>query len=184
MPTLIAHTVVAVAAGISFAPQKVPKYFWSLAIIFSFLPDGDVIGFSLGFPYDHFLGHRGFFHSPFFGILLSFFLMNIFVQDVPRFSKQWFFYFLFFFLLTASHGFLDALTNGGLGIALLSPFDSTRYFLPWAPIEVSPIGIGSFISRRGLQVLESELIWIWLPSFLIVLGSMLIRKRIMSLRTS
>jgi hypothetical protein len=34
------------------------------------------------------------------------------------------------FLATAGHGLLDAMTNGGLGLAFFSPFDNHRYFLP------------------------------------------------------
>ncbi|NIM12838.1 MAG: hypothetical protein GTO45_29905 [Candidatus Aminicenantes bacterium] len=56
-------------------------------------------------------------------------------------------------MLTASHGVLDAFTNGGLGIALLSPFDTTRHFSPWQPIEVAPIGIWAFFSDWGVKVM-------------------------------
>ena len=66
-------------------------------------------------------------------------------------------------LVTASHGLLDAMTNGGLGIAFFAPFDDGRYFLPWRPIEVSPIGAGAFFSEWGLRVIKSELLWVWLP---------------------
>ena len=83
---------------------------------------------------------------------------------------------MFFFLLSASHGILDAFTNGGLGIALLSPFESTRYFFPWTPIMVSPIGIKGFLSRWGLLVIKSEPLYIWLPSLLLVIASTLIRS--------
>ncbi len=175
MPTIISHTVVAVAAGKAFAPQNVPDQFWLLSIACSIIPDADVIGFYFGVPYDHFFGHRGFFHSPFFGLLLSILIVAVFFRSVEIFSKQWFFYFIFFFLLSASHGFLDAFTNGGRGIALLSPFDNTRYFFPWRPIIVSPIGIKGFLSNWGLIVIKSELVWIWLPSLIIVTVSTLIR---------
>jgi len=84
------------------------------------------------------------------------------------FSVQWWKFFLYFFILAASHGILDALTNGGNGIALLSPITNERYFFPWTPIEVSPLSIKAFISQRGLTVLISELAWIWVPCFLIV----------------
>jgi inner membrane protein len=63
---------------------------------------------------------------------------------------------------------LDALTNGGNGIALLSPLSNNRYFFPWTPIEVSPLNIKAFLSQRGLIVLTSELLWIWLPCFLFI----------------
>lgn len=175
MPSLVSHAAVAVAAGVAFAPRDVPSQFWTAAVLCSILPDADVIGFSLGIPYHHFFGHRGFFHSPFFGLLLSFFIVSIFFRDVDLFSIRWFFYFIFFFLLTASHGVLDAFTNGGLGIALLSPFDNTRHFFPWTPIVVSPIGFKAFFSNWGLTIIKSELQWIWLPSSIMVVLSILIR---------
>ena len=176
MPTIISHTVVAVAAGKAFAPKDVPNHFWLISIICSCIPDADVIGLYLGVPYGHFFGHRGFFHSPFFGLLLSIFIVFVFFNDVEMFSKQWFFYFLFFFLLSASHGILDAFTNGGLGIALLSPFDNTRYFFPWTPIIVSPLGMRGLLSNWGLMVIKCELLWIWMPSFLIIFISTMVRN--------
>ena len=175
MPSLISHTAVAVAAGVAFAPRDVPHQFWTFAILCSIIPDADVIGFSFGIPYHHFFGHRGFFHSPFFGLLLSIFIVSIFFREADIFSSRWFFYLIFFFLLSASHGLLDAFTNGGLGIALLSPFDNTRFFSLWTPIEVSPIGVKAFFSKWGLAVIKSELQWIWLPSFLVVVLSSVIR---------
>ena len=153
MPTVVTHTAVAVATGIAFAPRDVSNHFWPISIICSVIPDADVIGFFFGIPYGHFFGHRGFFHSPFFGMILSLFLVAFFFRDAEIFSKQRLFYFILFFLLTASHGILDAFTNGGLGIALLSPFESGRYFFPWTPITVSPIGIDAFFSRWGLEVI-------------------------------
>jgi inner membrane protein len=72
--------------------------------------------------------------------------------------------FVYLFLATASHGVLDAMTNGGLGVAFFSPIDNRRYFLPWRPIRVSPIAITRFFSPRGYAILRSELLWIWLPA--------------------
>ena len=66
-------------------------------------------------------------------------------------------------LATASHGVLDALTDGGLGVAFFSPFDNTRYFFPWRPLEVSPISITRFFSEGGGEVLRSEFKFVWLP---------------------
>jgi hypothetical protein len=75
---------------------------------------------------------------------------------------------MYFTAVTASHGLLDALTNGGRGIAFFAPFSNHRFFFPWRPIQVSPIGVGLF-SARGLAVLQSELRWILLPSVIIAL---------------
>ena len=141
-----------------------------LSIACSSLPDLDVIGYRwLYIPSYEFFGHRGFFHSPFFAALIGIFIAGIFYRKEGFFSAQWWKYVLYFFALTASHGLLDALTNGGNGIALLSPFTSERYFFPWTPIEVSPLSIRGFLSQRGLTVLMSEIVWIWAPCFLIII---------------
>jgi inner membrane protein len=51
----------------------------------------------------------------------------------------------------------STLTNGGLGCALFWPFDDTRYFAPWRPIPVSPIGLG-FFSAYGMFIAVVELV--------------------------
>jgi inner membrane protein len=172
MPTIITHSVIAVSAGKIFVRKKMPLRFWILSVVCSIIPDADVLAFSFGIPYGNFLGHRGFFHSIFFALILSLCLAFVFFNDYKPASKKWWKYTSWFFLISASHGILDAFTNGGRGIALLSPFNNTRYFSPWTPIEVSPIGIGAFISRWGLRVLTFEVIYIWLPllTFVIIVG--------------
>jgi hypothetical protein len=49
-----------------------------------------------------------------------------------------------------------SLTDGGLGCALFWPFDLTRYFAPWRPIPVAPIGL-AFLSPYGVRVAAAEL---------------------------
>ena len=164
MPTFMTHTVVAISAGHLFSRPDVSKRFWALAVIAAIIPDADVIGYQfLYIPYDHVLGHRGFFHSPCFAALFSLAAVSLFFHQERFLSRRWWAYILFFFIVGASHGLLDAMTNGGRGIALLSPFSNQRYFLPWTPIEVSPLGIRRFLSQRGLAVMKSEILWIWMP---------------------
>jgi inner membrane protein len=142
----------------------------------SVIPDLDVIGFRFGVRYGDFWGHRGFTHSLVFSALLASAVVILgFRSGLPALSRiaLW----TYFFLATASHGLLDAMTDGGLGVAFFSPFDNHRYFLPWTPIRVSPIGAGRFFTRRGLEVLQSELLWIWLPAALLALSVWLIRRR-------
>ncbi len=67
------------------------------------------------------------------------------------------------FVVGASHGVLDAMTDGGLGIAFFAPFDGTRYFLPWRPLVCPPIDIAPFLSEWGLRTLRSEVMWVWAP---------------------
>ena len=127
MPTIITHSIVAGSSAWGFSSGKGTFKFWILSILCSSLPDADVIGYRwLYIPYYHFFGHRGFFHSPFFAALLSIFIVCIFYRKEGFFSKQWWKYFFYFFIVAASHGILDALTNGGNGIALLSPLTNER----------------------------------------------------------
>jgi inner membrane protein len=84
--------------------------------------------------------------------------------------------FAYLFLATASHGVLDAMTNGGLGIAFFSPFDNRRYFLPWRPIRVSPIAPTRFFTPRGFAILQSEFLWIWLPALLFAGLVLMVRR--------
>ena len=137
------------------------------------LPDLDVLAFKFGIPYGDFWGHRGFFHSIFFALLLGFLIATFFVRKEGLISKSYLFYSLYFFVVTSTHGILDAFTNGGLGIALLSPFDNERYFFWATPIAVSPLSIQAFLSSKGIAILKNEIIWVWLPSIFIASVGML-----------
>jgi len=130
----------------------------------SLLPDLDVIGFFFGRRYGDVWGHRGFSHSLVFSFLLSFLVLTLGFKDWGRFSKRWWRLWVFFFLVTSLHGFLDAITDGGLGVAFFFPFDNSRYFLPWTPLKVSPIGLRGFFSPWGREVITSEIIWVWIPT--------------------
>ena len=81
------------------------------------------------------------------------------------------------FAAIASHGILDALTDGGRGVGFWIPFDNSRYFFPWRPIPVSPIGIGAFISARGLEILEVEMRLIGAPAVILGLAMLYLRRR-------
>jgi hypothetical protein len=68
---------------------------------------------------------------------------------------------------TLSHGSLDPLTRGGLGVAFFAPFEKRRDFFPWRPIRVSPLSVSAFLSATGVRVLRNELQWIWLQAALV-----------------
>jgi inner membrane protein len=138
------------------------------------LPDADVIAFAFGIPYGDMFGHRGFTHSLFFagviGAVVTWHLLRRPGADSHRLTL-----FLWVTAVTMSHGLLDAMTDGGRGIAFFAPFSDQRYFFPWRPIQVSPIGVG-FFSARGLRVLASEARWIWVPSAIIAVSARLFRN--------
>ena len=171
MPTIFSHAVFACALGTALQPTTSTARFWILSAACAILPDLDVLSFAHGISYSSTLGHRGITHSIFFAVLVGVIVSFLFPkEEIVRWKLA-----LYFAAVTVSHPLLDMLTNGGLGVALLAPFTNERFFSPWRPVEVSPIGVG-FFSDRGLAVILSEFVWIWLPSFLIVATSWLARR--------
>jgi len=168
MASIFGHALASIAIGSSFTKAMRNLKFWLLGVFCAIFPDADVIGFKFGIKYASFFGHRGFTHSLVFALLFGFLIAFIFYNK----KKNFLYYAAFFILATVSHSILDAITTGGLGVAFFSPFDNTRYFFSWRPIQVSPIGATKFFSSWGLRVLKSELIWIGLPS----LGYILLLK--------
>lgn len=132
------------------------------------LPDADVLAFRLGIAYESFWGHRGFTHSLVFALIVGILITWLFYRRDFS-SRRGMGYGLFFSLSTASHAVLDAMTNGGLGVAFFAPFNNTRCFFSVRPIQVSPIGIKNFFGEAGWQVIQSELLWIGLPGVALIL---------------
>lgn len=176
MASAFSHVVVAVALGMAWRPAARSMRFWVFGAACSVGPDLDVLGFWLGIPYDHLLGHRGLTHSLFFAALLAVGVVAA-AFDGPEWSGARLRVWAYLFGATASHGILDAMTNGGLGVAFFAPFDSTRYFLPFRPIAVSPIGLGEFFTEYGWGVLASEIPWVWLPAGVFAASLWLARRR-------
>ncbi|MCF6361538.1 MAG: metal-dependent hydrolase [Cyclobacteriaceae bacterium] len=177
MASVFGHALTAVALGSSFKKSLLNWKSWTLGIICSILPDADVLGFKLGITYASFWGHRGFTHSLLFALLLGITVMVFFYQKRTSTIEK-ILLTSYFALSTAFHGILDALTNGGLGVAFFAPWDNTRYFFPWRPIKVSPIGIESFFSEWGLKVLMSEAIWIGIPCLSAIIISILLKNKV------
>ena len=175
MATAFTHAAAALALGTAFRRPGPPPRFWLAGAACAMVPDLDVIGLSFGIPWGHVLGHRGLTHSlAFAGVLATAVVGMAFrgrAWDGRRVSV-W----LFLFVATASHGVLDAMTDGGAGVAFWAPFDDGRYFLPWRPIPVSPIG-RRFFTARGVEVLEAELLQVWLPAAIFATVCALARRR-------
>lgn len=176
MPSAFSHAIAAVAIGTVTVAGPTRARLWTLGAVCAVLPDLDVVHISLGIPYEHMLGHRGLSHSLFAAAILASVMTGLVRWRWPESAttaRLW----VLFCLTTASHGVLDAMTTGGLGVAFFAPFSETRYFLPWQPIVVSPISIRGFFSEWGVRVMWSELGWVWLPSAAIVLVGLARRHR-------
>ncbi len=156
MPTIMSHAAIPIAGALVLGHGRLTVPIVAAGIALSMLPDLDVIGFGMGIEYGAAWGHRGASHSLLIAAVCAFLVTAILRPAHFKTAA------LYLFACMASHGILDAFTNGGLGAALLWPFDDARYFAPYQPIEVSPIG-HSFFTGRGLAVLWSEFFIIWLP---------------------
>ncbi len=150
-----------------------------MGITCSIVPDIDAVGFHLGVPYGAFWGHRGFTHSLLFAAGLATLLTFVAFRKQVGKTLLW----VYLFAATVSHGLLDAMTSGGLGVAFFSPFDTSRHFLPWRPILVSPISVTRFFSGRGLAVLQSEILWVWLPTICVAIVMYFLKSQRTSART-
>jgi len=176
MPTVISHSLVAVVFGKIFSKNTGFK-FWTLSIICAILPDADVLMFSFGIPYGHMFGHRGISHSILFALLISLVIVFIGFREIKRNSKLWWSFVLYFYLIGLSHGVLDAMTTGGLGVGFFMPFNSVRYLFPIRPIRVSPFSLMRFFGTEGQRILASELIWIWIPAVISIFVITFIKNR-------
>jgi inner membrane protein len=163
MASAFAHAAAGAALWPLFRVSSAPRFSWVLGAVAATLPDLDVVGFRLGISYGDPLGHRGLTHSLVVallaGVLVSWSIRRHAMSSGERFRLT-----SYLVLAIASHGLLDAMTTGGLGVALLAPLSNTRYFFPWRPIAVSPLGIQPFFTLHGLGILANEALWVGLPS--------------------
>jgi inner membrane protein len=147
------HVAIGMAAARVYHHSKAPRpaamAAWSAL---SLLADIDVLGFALGVPYAAPFGHRGATHSLFASILGGI-VIGVLARHRGRRPRRTA---IVASLVLASHPLLDTMTDGGLGCALLWPLTFQRYFAPWRPIPVAPIG-ADFVSSDGAFVTLAEL---------------------------
>jgi inner membrane protein len=130
-----------------------------------------VIGFPFGVQYGDPWGHRVATHSLTFAIAIGLVVGLV----ARRFHRPLLQTTCLASAVLASHAVLDTMTDGGLGCALLWPFDLTRYFAPWRPIPVAPIGL-AFLSLAGVFIALTELV-LFAPALLLALRSPTYRIR-------
>lgn len=172
MPTVLSHPVPVLCLGLGLGRRIASWRLLAAGVVCSLLPDCDVISFSLGVPYADILGHRGFSHSLLFAGVIG----VVAALAAPLLKARRVAAFALCGGAVAVHILLDAMTNGGLGVAAFWPWSGERVFFSWQPIEVSPFSPRSFVSQRGLTILFSELFHVWLPSIAAMLLLVLCRK--------
>jgi len=173
MPTIFSHIAVPLALRAGLGPRAIARPLLLAGMAASVIPDLDVIGFRFGVAYGSQFGHRGATHSIAFSLAMG--AVAALCSARLRVKKS--FAFLFVAACGASHGLLDSFTDGGNGIALWWPFTDQRFFAPWRPIEVSPLSVQRFLSQRGIEVLGSELVWVWFPAAVFAMLLLAVRGR-------
>ena len=133
MPTIFTHAVVPLGLGLALGRKTISPRLIAAGMFVAIAPDFDTVAFKLGIAYADQFGHRGASHSFVFALAVA--LFGAMVAPWLRTTRWRAFWWLAF--CTASHPLLDALTNGGLGVALLWPWSHERFFAPWRPIAVS-----------------------------------------------
>lgn len=167
MASAFSHAVAAASLGSAGMPAtRMPARYWVTVAILGALPDLDVVIYPMGLNAPHVLGHRGITHSLAFAAVFAALVVRLVFRD-QNWRGAWLRLWFVFFGALVSHAVLDALTDGGQGIAFFAPFSDARFHFPWQPIRVSPIGLTAFFSIDGLRVLQNELLWVWLPSALL-----------------
>jgi len=169
LASVLSHPAVPLGLSPHFG---LPRSAIAAGVVLSVLPDVDSLGLHLGIPYGAPLGHRGLTHSIAFATLSAAAGLGL-LRAASRREGRVAAVFGYLFLCAVSHGLLDGMTDGGLGVAYFAPFSNARYFLPWRPIRVSPLSISGFFSARGVHILQSELVWIWAPSALLAAAAWL-----------
>ena len=169
MPSAFTHAVASIALGRAYTTRSVPVRFWMLSSICAVAPDIDVLANRFGYDHTTMLGHRGLTHSFLFAIVLSGLVVLLFFRKPVEGMMSRLALLAFFFAATASHSVLDAMVDGTLGVAFFAPFSPGRFFLPWRPIVSSPIGL-AFFSSAGAATLLNEIVWVWVPSLIVILA--------------
>lgn len=175
MASAITHGIFGLALGKAFTGERMPARFWLLAAGCAASPDLDAVGYRLGVPYDSLFGHRGLSHSLLFAMIVGAAVTSVAFRDRKPLSSAWFRLAAFFALATASHAMLDSLTDGGLGVALFSPLDETRYFFPFRPLRTSPMRAGLFL-RHATEILTNEAFWVGIPAAMLVMTGVGVRR--------
>lgn len=170
MPTIMTHAIVPLALAAAAGRARISPKLALAGAALAVLPDADVAGFAIGVDYADPWGHRGATHAMAFAMVVAGAFASLW-REARSIGA-----FLFLAFAMASHGLLNAMTSGGLGIALLWPISDARYFAPITPIRVSPIG-ADFFSARGLVTLMSEMTLVWLACLAVALTGILIRRR-------
>ncbi|HEX4560193.1 MAG TPA: metal-dependent hydrolase [Gemmatimonadales bacterium] len=174
MPSSLGHALAGAAIASPLARNPVPKRFWVAAILCAAAPDLDVLWHGY-VTWGSWAAHRGFTHSLTFAVLLGTLTAALAFRE-PRFAAVRWRYAVALVLATASHGFLDGMAVYGTPVMYFWPFSTHRYLLPWHLFGYEHFPRPMSIGHRVLRVVANEVLWIGIPSALLLAVTALFRK--------
>lgn len=175
MASVVAHAAAALSLGALFRSTALPTRFWVVAGIAVALPDLDAVLRPLGdLEAEQVVGgHRGLTHSIPFAMALAALIVRSRVMG-PGWIGSKVSLWIWLSLAMAAHGILDTLTQYGEGVALLAPFSWHHFKSPWTPLATG--GACRGIVACAVRGLSNELLWIGVPSLMLVGLSRVLRK--------
>ena len=181
MATPLTHGFVGLASTATVFGFRAPWRVWVLAVLCATIPDADIAAFRFGIPYSSIYGHRGLLHGLPVAALVGLLAAAAALPRRGKLARRLLALWAFFLAVAATHGLLDSMTNGGLGVAFFAPFSGERFFMPFRPLVVSPIPISRLfadgaLTPRAKALIRSELTWVWTPAILLLILAGTIRQ--------
>lgn len=175
MASLFAHAALPLVASRALVlPEGHERRVLVAAALCGCLPDLDVVTYALEIRANEPLGHRGLFHSLLAAFVLAGVATFVVCRKLDRRGPEVRRVFLFLLFSAVSHGVLDALTQGEVGVALFAPFSTVRVASPWKLLPACPVGLTEYLGYFGFLTLANEVLYAVAP---VALAVSLVRAR-------
>ncbi len=162
MASALAHAAIVLTRGAARVPKELDRRLAFCAIACACWQDLDYLSVGFEVRPNEILGHRGATHSLFVAAFVAL------VVAFAFFRRQSLRVFAFLFLAGASHGLLDAMTAGDLGVALFWPLTPARFHFPFALIASCPVGMNEWLGYWGIVTIANEVLYVILPIAFVV----------------
>jgi inner membrane protein len=165
MPSIIGHSLAGIVGAncpLKFTKRLNTKKLIVLSLLTANLPDIDVMFVHLGLDQNGFFGHRNFFHSIFFAVILA--PIIGFLSALKEAREVKINLSIYFLIVILSHDLLDGLTESS-GVSFFYPFIKTHLSFPITPLLPSGFSINSFTNDGALY---RECFVLWVPSLILI----------------
>lgn len=164
MASFFAHAAIPLVTQRAFAwPAGFERRIAWAAALCAVWPDLDLITLAFEIRPNEPLGHRGLAHSLVVALAVALVVSLVGFRKLGIASKPWFRVLGFLAFAAASHGLLDAMTSGDVGVALLAPLDGTRHLAPFKLVAACPGGFDEYLGAWGALTLANELLYVVIP---------------------